>query len=315
MSKIFDCVILGGGPAGLSSALYCTRGGLDCAVIDTSSIGGTPVNYCEIENYLGFNKIQGFELCEKFENHIDNFNIQKFEYEEIIEVDLKSEIKKIKTNQNEFRARTVIIATGAKPKKLNVKGEIENIGRGVSYCAVCDGAFYKNKVVSVVGGGNSALEEALYLTRFAKKVYLIHRRNEFRADKIVQERIKENKKIEFVLNSQVEEILADEKVYAIKILNKETNKEKILKTDGIFPYIGLEPNIELFSNQINLDQFGFIITDCTMKTNIEGVYAIGDVRNTPLRQVITAVSDGAIAGVEASKYLLNLKETINKRER
>ncbi len=315
MSKIFDCVILGGGPAGLSSALYCARGGLDCAVIDTSSIGGAPINYCEIENYLGFSKIQGFELCEKFENHIDNFNITKFEYEEIVEADLNSTIKKIKTKEREICAKTVIIATGAKPKKLNVKGEIENIGRGVSYCAVCDGAFYKNKIVSVAGGGNSALEEALYLTKFAKKVYLIHRRDEFRADKIVQERIKENKKIELVLNSTISEILADEKVYAVKILNKKTNEEKILKTDGVFPYIGLEPNIELFLNQVNLDKFGFIITDCTMKTNLEGVWAIGDVRNTPLRQVITAVSDGAVAGVEAGKYLLNLKTTVNKQER
>ncbi len=313
MEKIFDCIILGGGPAGLSSALYCARAGLNCAIIDTSAIGGTPVNYCEIENYLGFDKIKGFELCEKFENHIDNFNIKKFEYEEIKEVNLKSEIKEIKTLNNTYSAKSIIIATGAKPKKLNIKGEIENIGRGVSYCAVCDGAFYKDKTVAVVGGGNSALEEALYLTRFARKVYLIHRRNAFRADEIIQQRVKENKKIELILNSTVEEIIAKDKVEEIKILNNKINKTSFLKIEGIFPYIGLEPNIELFSNQVNFDKFGFIITDCTMKTNIEGVYAVGDVRNTPLRQVITAVSDGAIAGVEVSKYLLNLKETIKKQ--
>ena len=313
-NKIFDCIILGGGPAGLSSALYCARGNLDCAIIDISSIGGTPVNYCEIENYLGFDKIKGFELCEKFENHINNFNITKLEYEEITKVDLKSNIKTITTKNSTYRAKTVIIATGAKPKKLNIKGEVENIGKGVSYCAVCDGAFYKDKVVMVVGGGNSALEEALYLTTFAKKVYLMHRRDEFRADKIIQKRVEENKKIELILNSIPLEIMADKTVNSVKILNNQTNKEKIIKIDGIFPYIGIEPNIELFLHQVNFDKFGFIITDNTMKTNLEGVYAIGDVRNTPLRQVITAVSDGAVAGVEVSKYLLNLKETMKEKE-
>ena len=313
-NKIFDCIILGGGPAGLSSALYCARGNPDCAIIDISSIGGTPVNYCEIENYLGFDKIKGFELCEKFENHINNFNITKLEYEEITKVDLKSNIKTITTKNSTYRAKTVIIATGAKPKKLNIKGEVENIGKGVSYCAVCDGAFYKDKVVMVVGGGNSALEEALYLTTFAKKVYLMHRRNEFRADKIIQKRVQENKKIELILNSIPLEIMADKTVNSVKILNNQTNKEKIIKIDGIFPYIGIEPNIELFLHQVNFDKFGFIITDNTMKTNLEGVYAIGDVRNTPLRQVITAVSDGAVAGVEVSKYLLNLKETMKEKE-
>ena len=313
-NKIFDCIILGGGPAGLSSALYCARGNLDCAIIDISSIGGAPVNYCEIENYLGFDKIKGFELCEKFENHINNFNITKLEYEEITKVDLKSNIKTITTKNSTYKAKTVIIATGAKPKKLNIKGEVENIGKGVSYCAVCDGASYKDKVVMVVGGGNSALEEALYLTTFAKKVYLMHRRDEFRADKIIQKRAQENKKIELILNSIPLEIMADKTVNSVKILNNQTNKEKIIKIDGIFPYIGIEPNIELFLHQVNFDKFGFIITDNTMKTNLEGVYATGDVRNTPLRQVITAVSDGAVAGVEVSKYLLNLKETIKEKE-
>lgn len=313
-NKIFDCIILGGGPAGLSSALYCARGNLDCAIIDISSIGGAPVNYCEIENYLGFDKIKGFELCEKFENHINNFNITKLEYEEITKVDLKSNIKTITTKNSTYKAKTVIIATGAKPKKLNIKGEVENIGKGVSYCAVCDGAFYKDKVVMVVGGGNSALEEALYLTTFAKKVYLMHRRDEFRADKIIQKRAQENKKIELILNSIPLEIMADKTVNSVKILNNQTNKEKIIKIDGIFPYIGIEPNIELFLHQVNFDKFGFIITDNTMKTNLEGVYATGDVRNTPLRQVITAVSDGAVAGVEVSKYLLNLKETMKEKE-
>ena len=312
-NKVFDCIILGAGPAGLSAALYSVRAGLDTAIIDISAIGGAPVNYCEIENYLGFGKIQGWELCEKFENHIDEFNIQKFPYEEIQEIDLISNPKKIITLNGEFSAKTIILAVGAKSKKLNVKGEIENIGRGVSYCAVCDGAFYKDKTVAVIGGGNSALEEAIYLTKHAKKVYLIHRRDLFRADKIIQEKAKENNKIEFVLNSIVEEILADDKVKAIKIKNILSGEIKELKTEGVFPYIGLEPNVEMFGAQLRQNENGFIITDDKMNTNIEGVYAVGDVRNTPLRQVITAVSDGAIAGVEASKYLMNLKEEIVKK--
>ena len=310
--KIFDCIILGGGPAGLSSALYCSRANLNCAIVDNSALGGAPVNYCEIENYLGFNKIQGFELCEKFEEHIDNFDVKKFPYEEIQKVDLISPIKKITTLEHEFLAKTIIIATGARNKKLNIKGEEENIGRGVSYCAVCDGAFYKDKIVAVVGGGNSALEEAMYLTRFAKKVYLIHRRDKFRADEIIQKRVKENKKIELILNTIPVEIIAQEKVQAVKIENVLNKKNNELKIDGIFPYIGIEPNSELFSGQIKQDKFGFILTDVNMKTSLDGVYAIGDVRNTPLRQVITAVSDGAIAGVEVSKYLMNLKEMIKK---
>ncbi len=310
--KLYDCIILGGGPAGLSAGLYCARANLSCAIIDKCTLGGTPANYCEIENYLGFNKIRSFELCEKFEEHINCFNIEKFTCEEIMSTDLLSEIKTIKTDSNTYKAKSVIIALGASAKKLNIKGEEENIGKGVSYCAVCDGAFYKDKTVCVIGGGNSAVEEALYLTKFAKKVYLIHRRNTLRADKIVQERLKNNKKIELILNSIPIEIIAQNKVNSIKIKNTITQEEQNLKTDGVFPYIGIKPNVELFSNQVKLDEEGFIITDKNMETNIKGVYATGDIRNTPLRQVITAVSDGAIAGVEVSKYLIHQKETVKK---
>ena len=311
-NKIFDCIILGGGPAGMSGALYCSRANLDCAIIDLSALGGTPANYCEIENYLGFNRIDGAQLCERFEEHINNFNVKKFPFEEIQSVELLNPIKKINTLDKTFLAKSIIIATGAKPKKLNVKGELDFIGRGVSYCAVCDGAFYQNKIVAVVGGGNAALEEALYLTRFAKLVYLIHRRDTYRADKIIQVRVMENHKIKPILNSIVEEIIGDNKVSNIKIKNIKTQKQDTIEIDGIFPYIGMTPNSELFSSQLKQDENGFIITDNTMKTSIDGVYAIGDIRNTPLRQVITAVSDGAIAGVEVAKYLNLNKEVIVK---
>lgn len=311
-NKIFDCIILGGGPSGLSCALYAKRGGLDVGIVDVSALGGTPANYCEIENYLGFSKIQGYELCEKFEKHIDDFEIQKFPFEEIKDLDLTSSIKTIKTLENEFKTKTVVIATGAKPRPLGVRGEKENIGKGVSYCAVCDGSFYKDKVVAVVGGGNSALEEALYLAKHAKKVYIIHRRDTFRADEVIQKRTRANKKIEFVLNSVVEEILADEKVYAIKVKDTKTNNVNVIYLEGIFPYIGLVPNSEIFQSQVQLDKNGFIKTDCNMKTSTDGVYAIGDVRNTPLRQVITAVADGAVAGVKVANYLLENSDSLYK---
>ena len=309
-NTIYDCVILGAGPAGLSSALYCARGNVNCAIIDTSCLGGAPMNYCDIENYLGFQKLSGYELAQNFVRHVQNFDIPKFEYEEIEYTSLKDEIKKIKTYDREFLTHSVILATGAKPKKLGIQGEEEFLGRGVSYCAVCDGAFYKDKVVAVVGGGNSALDEAIYLSQFAKKVYIIHRRDTLRADKIAQKRVFENKKIELILNFTPVEIKGEKKVEEIILKNVLDNSTSPLKIDGVFPYIGLEANSKLFQEEIETDKNGFILTDKYMKTNLKNVYAIGDVRNTPLRQVITAVSDGAIAGVEVSKNISILKEKV-----
>lgn len=306
--KIFDLIILGGGPAGLNAALYAKRGGIDVAIIDTSSVGGQPVNYLEIENYLGFPTIQGWELAEKFEQHIDKFNIQKFQNEEIQNVDLTSTIKTVQTLKNKYLAKTIIIATGASPKKLGIRGEDEYIGKGVSYCAVCDGAFYKNKTVVVIGGGNAAVEEGIYLTKFAEKVYIMHRRDELRADKIIQERAFDNEKIEFVFDSVPLEIVGDsKKVNLIQYKNVKTGEIKTLNIDGVFPYIGFSPNTEFFNAQLVQDEFGFIRVDENMRTSEVGVFAAGDVRRTPLRQVITAVADGAIAGMSAVKYLEEVK--------
>lgn len=304
----FDVLILGGGPAGFSAGIYSARGAMSTAIIDINMTGGQPSNYLEIENYPGMMKIGGFELMERFENHADMFGINKFPMEEILFIDLLSNPKIIKTKNKEFRAKSVIIATGAKPMKLGVKGEEEFFGRGVSYCAVCDGSFYQNKVVTVVGGGNSAIEEAIYLTKFASKVYIVHRRNELRADKLIQQRVFKNDKIEFIYNSIVEEIKGGDVVNSLLLKNTNTNEYIELKTDGVFPYIGITPNIEYFIGQIEQDSQGFIVTDNMMKTSIDGVYAIGDVRKTPLRQVITAASDGAVAAVYASKYVETLKE-------
>ena len=308
----FDVVILGGGPAGLSAAIYASRGAVSTALIDISMMGGQPSNYLELENYPGFPIIGGYDLMEKFEEHADKFGVQKFPMQEIEKIDLTTEPKIILTKEGEFRAKSVIIACGASPMKLGVPGEKEFVGRGVSYCAVCDGAFYKNKVVAVVGGGNDAVEEAMYLTKFADKVYVIHRRNELRADKIVQERAFKNEKVEFIWDSVVKEIQGDDLVHTAVLENVKTGERTNLSVNGVFPYIGMVPNVTDITGQIEQDAGGFILTDETMKTSVEGVYAVGDIRKTPLRQVITAAADGAIGAVYAVKYLETLKDVPQK---
>lgn len=306
----FDTLILGGGPAGLSAAIYAARGACTTAIIDTSMLGGQPTNYLELENYPGFGLIDGFDLMEKFEQHVDKFGVAKFPMQEIESIDLTSKIKTIITKEANFQAKTVIIATGAQPKKMEIAGEKEFTGRGVSYCAVCDGAFYKEKTVAVVGGGNAAVEEAMYLTKFADKVYIIHRRDALRADKIVQERAFKNEKIEFILDTIPKEVLGKNTVDTLVIENVKTNEITNLKVDGVFPYIGYNANTENFNGQLKQDNAGFIITDETMQTSVEGVFAVGDVRTTPLRQVITAAADGAVGAVHAIKYLETLTEAM-----
>lgn len=299
----FDTIILGGGPAGLSAGIYMARSNSKTAIIDISMFGGQPSNYMELENYPGFPVIGGYDLMEKFEEHADKFGVEKFPMQEIISVDLVSNPKTIETTEGIFKSKAVIIACGAHPKKLGVKGEEEFLGRGVSYCAVCDGAFYQDKTVAVIGGGNTAVEEGIYLTKFAKKVYIVHRRDELRADKIIQDRAFNNEKIEFVWNSIVKEIQGENTVNNIVLENVKTGEISDIKADGIFPFIGFTPNIKEINGQIEQDSNGFIVTDETMQTSVEGVFAVGDVRKTPLRQVITAASDGAVGAVYAGKYL------------
>lgn len=308
----FDVVILGGGPAGLSAAIYASRGAVSTALIDVSMMGGQPSNYLELENYPGFPIIGGYDLMEKFEEHADKFGVQKFPMQEIEKIDLTSTPKLIVTKEGEFRAKSIIIACGAQPMKLGVPGEKEFVGRGVSYCAVCDGAFYKEKVVAVVGGGNAAVEEAMYLTKFADKVYVVHRRNELRADKIVQERAFKNEKIEFVWDSVVKEIKGDTLVHTVVLENVKTKEISNLPVNGVFPYIGMVPNVENITGQVEQDAGGFILTDETMKTSLDGVFAVGDIRKTPLRQVITAASDGAVGAVYSVKYIESLKDIPQK---
>ncbi len=309
----YDVIILGGGPAGLSAGIYAARGAAKTAIIDISMFGGQPSNYLELENYPALGKIGGYDMMEKFEEHADMFNIDKYPMQEIESVNLISETKTIVTKDTIFEAKSIIIATGAQAKKLGIPGEKEFIGRGVSYCAVCDGAFYKDKVVAVVGGGNAAVEEGCYLTKFAKKVYIIHRRDQLRADKIVQQRAFNNEKVEFIYDTVPVEIQGNDNVENFVVKNVKTNETTNLKVDGVFPYIGFSPNIDYINAQLQQDEGGFIITDETMQTSIKGVFAIGDVRKTPLRQVITAAADGAIAGCYAIKYLEDVAEKVSEK--
>lgn len=299
----YDVLIVGAGPAGLSAAIYASRSNLKTAIIDINATGGKPSEYLNIENYPGLLSVSACELAEKFEEHAKKFGTEIFPYCEIKNIDILSEVKSIETEENVFKAKTVIIATGTNAKQLNIPGEKEYKCKGVSYCAICDGAFFKDKTLAVIGGGNSATEEALYLTKFAEKVYLIHRRNEFKADKRIYERAENNPKIVFLPNTKVKEIRGNETVENIITENTVTGEIKETEVNGIFPYIGSQPASEMFSGFINMTKEGYIITDEKMQTSVPGVFAAGDVRNTPLRQVITAAADGAIAGEFAAKYI------------
>ena len=304
----YDVVILGGGPAGLSAAIYAARGAAKTAVIDISMFGGQPSNYLELENYPGLGKIGGYDMMEKFEEHAGMFDIDKYPMQEIEKVELTTEPKIVETKDTIYEANTIIIATGAQAKKLGIEGEKEFIGRGVSYCAVCDGAFYKDKTVVVVGGGNAAVEEGCYLTKFAKKVYIIHRRDTLRADRIVQEIACKSDKVDFVFDTIPVKINGENCVESITVKNVKTGETTDIATDGVFPYIGFAPNSEYFNAQLEQNEAGFIVTNDCMETSVKGVYAIGDIRTTPLRQVITAAADGAVAGCYAVKYLEEIKE-------
>ena len=297
--KKFDCIILGAGPAGLSTAIYLARANVSCCIIDTGLAGGRPNGYLEIENYLGLGKISTAEMIDKFIKHVEEFKVPIYDCEEILSVDLENKI--VTTINDTYKAKVIVIATGSRPRKLNVKGEEEFTGRGVHYCAICDGAFYKDKVVAVVGGGNSACEEALYLSDIAKKVYLIEYTDSLNADQVTIDLIEKRDNIEVFTSCRVEEIIGDKKVTGISLINlRKINFIFSYDVDAVFPYIGMEANSDMF----DVDKsYGFIRTTATMLTSIEGVFAVGDVRDKVLRQVVTAVSDGAIAGVSISKYL------------
>lgn len=302
MEKIYDVIILGGGPAGYTAALYTARAGLETLVVERMSVGGQMTLTGDIDNYPGFPEgIDGFTLGMNMQAGAERFGA-KTQYDEVLSVELEGEIKKITTMNGDLYSKTVILATGANPRELGINGESELVGQGVHYCAHCDGRFYKDKAVAVVGGGNSAAADALYLSRLCKKVYLIHRRDTLRATKIYHEPLMKAENVEFLWDSRVEEFLTDGKLSGVKISNVKTNEKTEVLLDGVFVSIGRKPATEFLSG-VALDSNGYIIADESTKTNIDGVFAAGDVRTKALRQVVTAVSDGAVAADEVEKYL------------
>lgn len=303
MMRVYDTIIIGGGPAGYTAALYASRAGLDTVVVERMSIGGQMALTDTIENYPGYDEgVDGFTLGMKMQAGAERFGA-KTKYAVVEGVELSGEIKKIFTDSGELFSKTVIIATGADPRRLGVVGEEALLSRGVHYCAHCDGRFYKDKIVAVIGGGNSAVSDAIYLSRLAKKVYLIHRRDSLRATKIDRELISATDNIETVWNSKVVGFVADGKLSAVNIENVSDGEKTTISLDGVFVSIGRRPISEIFADEIELDGSGYIIAGETTKTNIPGVFAVGDVRTKVLRQIVTAVGDGAVAAHFAEEYI------------
>ncbi|SFG45293.1 thioredoxin reductase (NADPH) [Desulfotomaculum arcticum] len=303
----FDVAIIGGGPAGLAAGIYTSRAALKTVLIEKGMPGGLAASTEMIENYPGFAQgIGGPELAMQMDAQARKFGLEvkSANVEMIISANAGFSIK---TDDEEIITRTVIVATGAQPQKLAIPGENKFHGRGVSYCATCDGAFFKDKIVAVVGGGDSAVEEALYLTKFAQKVYIIHRRDELRATKILQQRAKDNDKISFLWNTVVEQINGEATVKEIITKDVRNCEKNSLQVDGVFIYVGTRPVTEILKDLIDLDERNYILTDENMCTSKSGIFAAGDVRKKSLRQVVTAVADGAIAAVSAEKYLEDLK--------
>lgn len=303
MEKIYDMIIIGGGPAGYTAALYAARAGFDTVVIEKMSVGGQMALTGDIDNYPGFEEgVDGFTLGMKMLQSAERFGA-KTVYDEVLSVDFSEKIKKIETVSGTLLAKTVVIASGANPRELGIKGEEALIGKGVHYCARCDGRFYKDKTVVVVGGGNSAAADALYLSRLCKKVYLVHRRDTLRATKIYHEPLMKLENVEFVFDSVIEDFVVDNRVCGVMVKNKNSGEIHNIECDGVFVSIGRKPATEFLKGEIPLDQNGYIIADETTKTDVSGVYAVGDVRTKVLRQVVTAVSDGAVAVHFAEEYL------------
>ena len=297
MNHVYDMIIIGGGPGGYTAALYAARAGLDVLLLEKLSAGGQMALTHQIDNYPGFPEgIDGFQLAQQMQEQAERFGA-KTEYAQVDRIDLKAEPKVIETSEGTFFSRTVVLATGAGPRELGVDGEQQLTGRGVAYCAACDGMFYRNKTVVVVGGGNSAAADALLLSRVAKKVILVHRRNSLRATKIYHQPLESAENVEFRWNSAIAELLHENKLTGVRLRNLQTGEESILPCDGLFISIGRKPATQLVSGQLELDSAGYVIADESTRTGLPGVYAVGDVRTKPLRQVVTAMAEEYLASL------------------
>ncbi len=302
-NKLYDVIVIGAGPAGMTAAVYASRAGLNVLMLEKGAPGGQMVNTYEVENYTGFEKISGPDLSMKMFEHTQKLGVQ-YAYGDVIGLVDEGKTKVVLTDSYKYQTKAVIIATGTINRRLNAKGEDKLAGRGISWCAICDGAFYRNKDVVVIGGGNSAVEEALYLSGICRKVTIIHRRDEFRAEKIAQERVAASEKIVFELDSVVESFNEiNDKLGSVTVKNVKTNNTKDILCDGAFIYVGQDPVTSMFKNVISLNKNGYIITNDKMETNLLGIYAAGDVTVKDLRQIITATNDGAIAAQNALKYI------------
>ncbi|WP_321835506.1 thioredoxin-disulfide reductase [Clostridium butyricum] len=306
--KELDLIIIGGGPAGLTAAIYAGRAKLDTLLLENKILGGQVRNSFTIENYPGFKSIQGGKLADLFQEQAAEFGAVIDEFDLIEKIDLSEEEKVIETETFIYKPKAVIIATGAVPRKLPIKGEKNFAGKGIHYCAVCDGAMYEGKNIAVVGGGNAALEEALFLTKFAEKVYLIRRYNYFKGEQSVIDEVFNHPKIEVLLNEDVIEAKGQDFLNSVVLKNTLDGIVSELKVDAVFGYIGTEPKTEEVKKYLNINEQGYIITNEDMETNIKGVYAAGDVREKKYRQITTAVSDGTIALLNAEKYILERKK-------
>ena len=300
---VYDLIVVGGGPGGYTAALYAARAGLDTLVLEKLSAGGQMALTEEIDNYPGFEDgVDGFTLAEKMQQQAERFGA-KSAYAQVERMDLTASPKVLETSEGTFHARTVVLATGANPRELGLPHEAALTGRGIAYCAACDGMRYKGKTVVVVGGGNSAAADAMLLRRIAQKVILVHRRDALRATKVYHAPLMQAENLEFRWNSVVTELLHEEKLTGVKVKNVHTGEEDTIPCDGVFISVGRKPATELVQGQLELDRSGYIIADETTATNLPGVYAVGDVRTKPLRQVVTAVADGATAVHMAEEFL------------
>ena len=301
--KHVKVLVLGAGPAGLAAALYAARAELEPVVLTGMQLGGQAALTHVIENYPGFpTGVGGAELGELFQKQAENFGA-KVEFDMAHEVDLSLRPYKVTTDNGEYLADTLILTTGANPTHLNIPGEVELTGRGVSYCATCDGWFFKDKKVVIVGGGDSALEEGLFITRYASSVTVIHRRDEFRASPVLQKRAKEHPKMNFILDTVVTEVVGTDKVTTLKLKNVKTGEESTFDTDGLFIFIGHVPNTQMFKGQLEMSDLGYVIVNDKMETNVEGVYAAGEIADPHFRQVITSAGMGAAAAIQATRFL------------